>query len=286
MNYIFNTEANSYFNGQDIRIENTTTHEVILVNVKDGMWAVNVKDDTSFNDHPADVQNAITVLPDAVVEGIEQQIKQDWWEGANVVADEHGFAHIYSAGRSEGWAAVDGTQSWEPSDLFTLRNDVPDFLAVAFHIAGPHMTNAIETAQRRLREAMQELQLELLDYADWVGAEVQTLDGKVFKVAKLTAVNGRAALHTGRSGFAFATEAKLVRKADGQVPARLTADPIMEQVFQIIEARGALSKGEIDTFLDADDDHDPIALYQDEIVRGINAVEMQIEAWCAASGDA
>jgi hypothetical protein len=248
MNYIFNTEANSYFNGQDIRIENTTTHEVILVNVKDGMWAVNVKDDTSFNDHPADVQNAITVLPDAVVEGIEQQIKQDWWEGANVVADEHGFADIY--------------------------------------IAGPHMTNAIETAQRRLREAMQELQLELLDYADWVGAEVQTLDGKVFKVAKLTAVNGRAALHTGRSGFAFATEAKLVRKADGQVPARLTADPIMEQVFQIIEARGALSKGEIDTFLDADDDHDPIALYQDEIVRGINAVEMQIEAWCAASGDA
>ena len=124
-------------------------------------------------------------------------------------------------------------------------------------------------------EANQNLQVELSEYADWIGAEVQTLDGQVEKVERLLVRDGRPCLDF-FEGFAFATEAKLVRKADGNVPHRIAADPIMEQVFLILEARG-LTREQIDIFLDDEEGNEPARLYESYIGPAINELHKRIE---------
>jgi hypothetical protein len=281
MSYIFNFRPNSYFQGQDLRCERTDTHDLVLLNIKDGMWAVNVKDDLIFSQYPADVQHAANVLPEGVIDGIAERVKDDWWREADHMAEERGFSGAFQAGRSGGWCAIGGTEHFEGADMIApagedMESERDKFLALAFML--DDLTEAHEKFFSEVRAAMQALQIELSEYAEWVGAEVQTLDGPIITVAKLNVVNGRAALYTGRSGFAFATEAKLVRKADGNIPARITADPIMEQVFQIIEGRANLTKEQIDGWLDANDDNDPTALYEEHVAPAVNAIEDEILA--------
>jgi hypothetical protein len=282
VSYIFNTKPNSYFQGCDLRCERTDTHDVVLLNVKDDMWAVNVKDDLVFSQYPADVRAAANVLPEGIVDGIAERVKNEWWEEADHAADERGFSGVFSAGRSSGWCAVGGTENWDGSDIIEpgeeMREERDKFLALAFLLND--LTEAHDRFFSEVRAAMQQLQSELSEYADWTGADIRSLDGDIAKVTKLEIVHGQAALRTESGWFCMAKGATLIRKADGNIPARITADPIMEQVFQIIEARGELTKETIDAFLDADDYHDPpLDLYQDIVASAVNDVESQIEAW-------
>jgi len=272
--YTFNTKPNSYFRGRDVRVSNGS--DSVLINLKDNMWAVNVKAELVRHTMPADVQIALYALPDAVAEACEQRAQENWWDDAKLLAAENGFNTIYSAGRSSGWMAVDGTQDWDPECLFDLGQDAVRFLTLAFEATG-----AIGAAEQdfysQIREAMQELQIELSEYADWVGAEVRALDGDLMEVCKLDVIQGRAALcGPGDFGFSFCTESKLVRKADGNVPHRLTADPIMEQVFLILEARGELTREQIADFLEDEEGNEPARLYEDYIGPAINELERRI----------
>ena len=71
-------------------------------------------------------------------------------------------------------------------------------------------------------------------------------------------------------------------------PARLSADPIMEQVFQIIEARGDVDRADLEAALEANERCDPAALYENHLAPAIDAIEEEIAqsaASAAASGE-
>lgn len=280
--FTFRTHGNSYFNGNDVEVEHPNG-ETAIVQIKDGMWAVNVKDERRVPEYPADVRLALANLPEAVVDSLTEQAKATWWSSADDIAKDHGFDGISQAGRSGGWAALDSTQGWDAATLEhpadsqqTTERD--RFLRAAFALV-KSMDDAYEDFYARMRAAQQELQIELSTYSDWVGAEVQGLDGGVAKVVKLEVQYGRAALRGADGMFTCATESKLVRKADGQVPARLTADPIMEQVFRIIEARSGITREQLDAFLDAEDDHGPDKLYEEFVGEAVNGIEDMAKEW-------
>ncbi len=282
--YFFDARPNSYFEGHDLRVESAETHETILVNRKDGMWAVNVKDDVSGSHYPADVKAALELLPESVQDALYEEGKRDFWDSAHLLAQGAGFERIYQIGRSGGWMALAGTEDWSPADIFDYKKNakVQAFLIVAFE-AAKSIEGARDYYFSRVRETMQELQSELSEFADWVGAEVRTLDGAIEKVERLVIRDGRPCLDFFQ-GFAFAHEATLVRRADGNVPARLTADPIMEQVFQIIEARGELTREELDEFFEDEEGNDPSRLYEDYIGPAISALEARMRTWKREGG--
>ncbi len=278
MSYIFNTTPNSYFRGQDLRVEDTNTHEVITINRKEGHnWAVNVKHDFVYRSAPANVRAAIDALGDVKCENIEQSVQRAFWTEADALANEHGWADIHSAGRSSGWLVLPRT--WEsPSPIEPVedeRDDVARWLRFCFAV-----TRLVEEAETRfqaeLELAAQQLQIELSEYADWIGGEIRTLDGNNMPALKLSVRNGRACIEgdpDAGDGFSFATDSTLLRRKDGAQPARLEADAVMEEILQIIEARGNLSKQEIDNWLDTDDDHNPLVLYQDIVAPAVNEIE-------------
>lgn len=284
--YTFGKEPNAYFHGQDMTITRDDG-ETIKVNRKDDMWAVNVKYDGTYHDLPPTCRLAVDNLPEGIVSGIEQQARENFWRDARMLAEENGYSDIFSAGRSGGWLCVDKTRTWEspnpaePTD--DEREQVEDWIAFCFEAVA--LIDQAEGGFRGdLRDAQQDLQIELSTYADWVGAKVRTLDGETFKVARIEVRNGRVTLMPEKpaKAFSFATEATLVQKADGNVPARITADPIMEEVFETIEARGGVTKDQLDAWLDADDDNDPSALYEKHLAPEIDAIEDAIIAHYAA----
>lgn len=221
-NYEFSSEANAYFNGHDVTVtDRENGGKSIKVQLKDGMWAVEVRDHLIHRDYPRDVRLGIENLSEQTVEALYQCQVEGYWRDAHLIADEsETFSNVYSAGRSSGWAALDGTQNWEPDMLLEPtpggdRERRDEFLKVAFELV------ALIGERRQMffedvREAHQELQLDLLTYSEYVGAEIRTLDGHEMKVQQITVLNGAIRLH-GPEVFALADEFKLLRTADGRV---------------------------------------------------------------------
>lgn len=279
MNYIFNTSPNSYFQGQDLRCERTDTHDVVLLNVKDGMWAVNVKSEWIRNQRSQAIQTAADNLTDSTLEHLEQSASDFFWREAQALAHEHGLGDVFQAGRSGGWLAVSDTAGWElahPAEPVTDGENKAVERFLGFCFAADDLRDTAEVYfDDRILEANMNLQIELSEYAEWVGGEVQTLDGPIEKVERLVVRNGRACLDFDRM-FAMATEATLVRKPDGKVLLRLKAGALMEQVFQILESRG-LDRAQIDAFLEDEEGNEPARLYQDYISPAISELERQMK---------
>lgn len=219
--YSFGSESNSYFNGRDEVITRDDDAR-IKVNIKDGMWAVNVKAHAIASTMPADVQNAISNLPDSVLQVAEDQAREGWWIAVQEIAVSHGFDKVYSAGRSGGWMAVNGTQDWHPNELFEPEEDddsIERFLALAFD-AVASIESAREDFYYRVREAFGELQLELRDASDWVGAAVSSLDGDRFTVERLAVRDGRPVFMEKEpaTDYSFAGEVTLWAKGVSNLP--------------------------------------------------------------------
>lgn len=105
-----------------------------------------------------------------------------------------------------------------------------------------------------------------------VGYEVQSLDGVNFIVKEAGVRYGKPAV-IGRDCFANPTEVTVLRREDGEVPSLRTADPIMQQIFAIVLARGEITKDRLERWLDADDDNDPTFLYEMHVAPGVNEIE-------------
>lgn len=121
-------------------VHDETTDATVKVNVKDNMWAIDVKDNVTRRDLPEPAQKAADKLGDSRVEAIYGGAVEAFWDWAQEAATDHGFAKVYSAGRSGGWLAVDGTQDWEPVELLQpsdeFRADRDRFLTLAFDLIG------------------------------------------------------------------------------------------------------------------------------------------------------
>lgn len=223
MTYTFDTKPNSYFQGRDVRVSSEKRGGTVILNEKDGMWAVNVKDDETLRDYPADVQLAIANLPEGVIEGIAERVREQWWREANELADNHDFEDgVTQEGREGGWMAVINTKTWEPSTLLDPsepweERDRNRFLALAFD-AIANMDHARQNFFTEVREAHQELQHELLAASEWVGAHVRSLDGENFVIGLVTVRNGRPIFTNGTSSrFSFANEVTLIDKGSSQL---------------------------------------------------------------------
>lgn len=282
MSYIFNTKPNSYFRGQDLRVEDTETHATITVNQKGDFWGLNVKAEYLMRQRDPAVQTAAANLTDGLLSGLEERAKEFFWREAEHLAVSHGFSgKLHQEGRSGGWLCLAETRDFESASPIEPTGEEKETIArwLNFCFEADELRETAEGYfDEAIQEANQSLQVELSMYADWVGAEIRTLAGDIIKVTKLDTTQGSAILRSGHSLFSFASEATLVRRLDGQVPSRLSADPIMEQVFQIIEARGDVTREQLNDWLDADDDHDPNELYVEHIAPAVNAIEDAIKA--------
>jgi len=286
--YTFDSQASSYFQGRDLRVTRQEDDRTIIVNRKEGFWGLDVKSEWIRSQRSAAVQTAADNLTDGLLSGIEQQEIDFFWRDAERLAATHGFSGtVFGEGRSGGWLCLDDTRTFESDTPIEPTGEeketVARWLNFCFDADDLRIT-AEAYFDDLILAANQHLQVELAPYADWVGAEVQTLDGAIIKVARVEVRNGRPALMPEKPAkvFSFANEATLVRKADGEVPARLTADPIMEQVFQTVEARGSVTKDQLDAWLDASDDNDPSALYELHVAPAVDAIEDEITAHYSA----
>jgi hypothetical protein len=134
--YNFGTRPNSYFRGADVRVERDDG-SAIAVNRKDGLWAVNVKDDNLLRDIPGDVRALADELGEAMAQRLYEMAQTDFWHWATTtLAPEHGFETVFSEGRSGGWLSVAGTRDWDAEMLFRPAADEREardrFLALAF----------------------------------------------------------------------------------------------------------------------------------------------------------
>lgn len=139
--YSFDTERNSYFNGRDLRVTETGTGHRIIVNVKDGMLAVEVKDRSIARDYPADVLAAAEQLGDERTQQIYEEVQGEFWQWADDAAKRYQFETVYQAGRSGGWLAVAGTEGFDAATLIEPAEgeegdaDLRErFLAFAFEV--------------------------------------------------------------------------------------------------------------------------------------------------------
>lgn len=219
-NYTFGSQPNSYFRGQDMTIKREDGEE-ITVNRKDSMWAVNIKHDFLYNSAPPVVRLAIDSLAEGVAESIEQGVMESYWADARKLAEEHGWADIHAAGRSGGWLVVRGTwASISPADpVEEEREDVQRWIAFCFD-AVALVSDAEAQLCSELQAAHQELQHELREASDWVGAKVSSLDGDRFTIERLDIRDGRAIFAEKKpaKGFSFANEVHLLDKADSKLP--------------------------------------------------------------------
>jgi hypothetical protein len=143
--YTFDSQRNSYYNGADLRVTETGTGNTIIVNEKDGMLAVNVKDDSTVHHFPPDVKVAFDQLGESKAQAIYAGLVEEWWRWADDLAQTYDFSGVFSAGRSSGWCAVDGTQHISGAELIdptasdedaaALTAERDKFLAFAFEAA-------------------------------------------------------------------------------------------------------------------------------------------------------
>lgn len=142
--YTFGTAGNSYFNGSDAIVKRQDG-ETIRVQLKEGYWAIDVKDRVSLATNRLDVQTAIDEIGEAHADEIYSQAQTDFWEWANELARDSGLDGAGAAGRSGGWLCVEVTRNWEPdlepdeSDLEPDESIIPErekFLAFGFDVVG------------------------------------------------------------------------------------------------------------------------------------------------------
>lgn len=134
--YTFSSQDNSYFNGRDVRVTNNETGDSILVNLKDNLWAVCVKDRQTFNNYPADLKTAAEKIGEPETQVCYERAQEGYWTWASMdLAGRHGFT-ICAAGRSGGWLAVEDTRYWDPQTLIEPgtedRSGRRHFLELAF----------------------------------------------------------------------------------------------------------------------------------------------------------
>lgn len=134
--YTFDAERNSYFLGHDLRVSENETDATIIVNVKDGMLAFNVKDDTIRRSWPSDVQDAADKIGDDETQELYEIVQRDFWREAHHFAGEHGFNAVGSGGRSGGWCCVYETGHLDVADIIEPAGEdketVAKFLRFAF----------------------------------------------------------------------------------------------------------------------------------------------------------
>lgn len=136
--YTFDTERNSYFAGHDLRVRWDDRSLSILVNAKEGMLAVNVKDNDTFHNLPLQAQAAAKKIGDEATQVIYERSQRDFWDWAGTACKDHGFETVYQEGRTGGWLAVAGTEHLDGRDLIEPDEDEQDirdrFLAFAFEV--------------------------------------------------------------------------------------------------------------------------------------------------------
>lgn len=142
--YKFNPHDEVFTGTRSIAVTDPKTDVMISINVRDGMWAVDVKDRDILADLPQSAQDAIAKLGEDTTHAIYNESVERFWEWAREAAQEHDFPTVHAAGRSGGWMAVDGTQDWSPAELLQPREDFRDqrdaFLALAFEAVAEMMT--------------------------------------------------------------------------------------------------------------------------------------------------
>jgi len=136
--YTFGTSANAYFQGHDLRVRWDDRSLGVIINEKDGLLAIDVKDHDTIHQYPLASQAAAKKIGDAETQRIYEQVQHDFWHWAEQLAKDHGFETIYQAGRSGGWLAVAGTENIPGSELIDPGEEDVDlrdrFLAFAFEI--------------------------------------------------------------------------------------------------------------------------------------------------------
>lgn len=135
--YTFDTQRNAYFLGSDLRVTETSTGHTVIVNEKEGMLGVNVKDETTVQDFPADVMEAWNRLPESRRQQIYEGVAAEYWRWAADLAETHGFSGVSQEGRGGGWLCVsglgiDGGDLIDPGPGTEARDDRDRFLAFAF----------------------------------------------------------------------------------------------------------------------------------------------------------
>lgn len=134
--YTFDTQPNDYFLGTDLRVTDGTEH-TIIVNEKDGMLGVNVKDEQTVQDFPADVMEAWNRLPEQRRQQVYERVKGEYWLWVADLAQTYDFAGISQEGRDGGWLCVtglgiDGGDLIDPGPGTEARDERDRFLAFAF----------------------------------------------------------------------------------------------------------------------------------------------------------
>lgn len=136
--YTFGTSANAYFNGHDLRIRWEDRSLGVIVNEKDGMLAIDVKDRDTIHNTPLASQAAAKKIGDTETQHVYESVQMDFWQWAGEACKEYGFETVYQAGRSGGWLAVAGTENIPGSELIEPGEEDEDlrdrFLAFAFAV--------------------------------------------------------------------------------------------------------------------------------------------------------
>lgn len=136
--YTFGTSANAYYQGYDLRVRWDDRSLGVVINEKDGMLAVDVKDHDTFSNLPLAAQAAAKKIGDETAQAIYNGIQRSFWDWADDAAKSHGFDGVFQAGRSGGWVAVAGTQHLDGAALIEPDEEDEDmrdrFLAFAFEI--------------------------------------------------------------------------------------------------------------------------------------------------------
>lgn len=149
--YKFHTHGESFTGTQSLAVTDPKSKATIHVNVRDGMWAIDVKDRDTLADLPKFAQLAIEKLGADTTQAIYTESVERFWEWARDAAQEHDFDTVHPAGRSGGWMAVDGTQDWRPVELIQPRDDFRErrdaFLEFAFEVVAGMDTFRNEYAQ-------------------------------------------------------------------------------------------------------------------------------------------
>lgn len=136
--YTFGTSANAYYKGHDLRIRWDDRSLGVIVNEKDGMLAIDVKDHDTIHNTPLASQAAAEKIGDTETQHVYERVQMDFWQWAGEACKDYGFETVYQAGRSGGWLAVAGTENIPGSELIEPGEEDVDlrdrFLAFAFAI--------------------------------------------------------------------------------------------------------------------------------------------------------
>lgn len=107
--YTFENVSNSYFMGNDVRVERDDG-ETIVINGKDGMCAVRVKDYWTVPERAKDAHAKLTEADkEATIESAYESARAQFWSDAEELSLERDLGGVYSAGRSGGWCCIAST---------------------------------------------------------------------------------------------------------------------------------------------------------------------------------